>query len=694
MVPMEAIARAGCTSIFTTNHYKSEPSTDSADSGYASSGSESGAYNLYFPAPEHLSGPDSLSYHVTTRNLFAWIMEKPLVGFSLGQAMIDLLERLLVVRPATEDSLDDCVAYAERRGYLYMTNHSEYAIAMLAFSEHAEHEQLRNNAFVHCVGMNDALYLSPDSALVSKHTQASITKEALRMDVKVEKVIAALPSFFEEETSRSSLGLTPPQRAHLERFRSFLQSFYVSKYGYWPPPTFTKKALDDLRVEFESLYELLMNRENPTDLPSTSPGGLCVLQNVHAFNRKHELSPLASSLPLVPSNTDLNRRPSAKRGLRKLLSSKTTQQDWIVRAQEGLATAINKRPWHVKDPALVRHYLAFERDSVARLEPDLGVADARKVRWIQIYYSLQMLKSVTDTAPDVILSETPTYHTCCRIPPMVKAVSDRKSALLVHPALRSPTVSSTSAPSTPKGEYEPFPDFDIHPDCESEDYFAPKPMPVRKSSIMSLKSRSLKFGRRLSRGTPTTQHHATNFLSSSVPAPLALGGGPPTPSPFEFDIALQLSEQLTPTTSIPGPFELDASNEKLPNADNALTFAALLRHSSSAFALHHPTASPNTETCVANRRHSFHSIMSAASNALSKHSDTTVDSFDSAYSTPESSIPTPLQTSKGLDPHSDVSWLADIADEVEQIEIESIVQTKDELDGVVEWVDVPRHRVY
>ncbi|KAF2157074.1 hypothetical protein K461DRAFT_289425 [Myriangium duriaei CBS 260.36] len=606
MVSMEAIARAGCASLFETHHGRgdgcsprstvstgsstSPPASPASDSGYSSNGPDDETFNLYFPAPDHLTGDDSLSYHLTTRNLFAWIMEKPLVGFSLGQAMINLLERMLVVRSATEDSLDDCVAYAERMGYLYMTNEPDYALGMLAFAEHAGHEQIRNNAFVHCVGMNELLYLRADMTTISKHTAACITKEALRMDLKVEKVVKSLPSFFEQETDRSMLGLTVSQRVHLERFRSFLHTFYVSKYGYWPPPLFTRDVLNDIRFEFECLFELLVHREKTTE-STTLLGGLCVLQNINAFDQRHGYSPLDSKLVLLPPTAALDGRSLTAKGLRGFLRSKTSRRDLLVKAQSDLAAAVNKDIPRLKDCDLVKAYLQFEHDSLTEQEPDLLIGDARKVRWIQIYYALQMLQSITSPShPDVILTDTPHYHTCCSIPPMLRAPSVRQSALLLHPALRS---SLSSAPSTPISIPTAY---DIHPDCEADNYFAPCSFPRRKDSVSSLHPRPLRISSSPVLSRAATLLHRRNSLKRWHPTPLERIA--PSPSPEQMfalnaldahDLAAPMypssTSELEATLRL-GPFELDATDNALePVVRTAMDFAAGLRRVGSEVSL-------------------------------------------------------------------------------------------------------------
>ncbi|GAM83364.1 hypothetical protein ANO11243_013510 [Dothideomycetidae sp. 11243] len=543
-LPMDDIMRAGCGSLFSVNY-------------------------------------DDASYHLATRNLFAWIMEKPLVGPALGQALIDLLERMLLVRPAVEDSLNDCVAYAERMGYLYMANQPDYAVAMLAFAEHAEHEQIRVNAFVHCVGMNHLTLLSPDRPTLSKNTKASITKEAQRMDMKVDRVINALPTFLEEETSSSKLGLTMSQRDHLERFRSFLHSFYVTRYGYWPPPKFTRKLLDDMRFEFECLYELLVLRTRSPEQSTATLGGLCVIQNVGAFNQRHGYTPLDSSLPLLPSCARLDGKSISNKGIKTLLRSKSTRRELLLKSQAELVATVNRSIPKLMDCELVKMYLDFERDSVAQLEPDLVIADARKVRWILIYYTLQMLKSITEAAPEVILSETPTYWTCCNVPPMLRMPDARRSALLVHPVLRSPTASQSSSPVIP--EFDETPQTPIHPDCETDDYFASRGQRKRKDSntcvtpklTTPVLSRAASFlhARRQPSNRSLRNHSPSSTQRREFPwqTPFeritnnaSIRTQPSISTLYGGDHPIPLPPLTTTTATSFGPFELDANDTALP----------------------------------------------------------------------------------------------------------------------------------
>ncbi|KAF4554185.1 Hypothetical protein D9617_5g070620 [Elsinoe fawcettii] len=594
-VPYTAVAKSGCLAALRGRR-DSSGSESPSDSGYSSNGSLAEHQNLYVAPPEYLTREESLNYHITTRNVFAWMMDKPLVGYSLGQAMIDLLERLLTIRPATLDSVKDCLSYADRMGYTDMNNHPDYALAMLSFAEHFRLRDLWTNAFVHCSGMNDLLYQSSELESISKQTQASITKAYLKMDLSMMKVTRALSNFLEDELSPSSLGLTTSQRQHLDRFRSFVQSFYVGRLGYWPPPEINKDILTSMQQDFASLYALLEDKESFSNLPNATSGGLCVLQNVRAFDERHAYLAQSHPLPLTPQYGTLDGKAFNSRGLRAFLGSRASRRELYASARSGLDAATNKVTTDALSNPLVQAYLSFERESILHLEPDLAISDARKVRWIMIYYVLQMLTSVTATPPQFIPGGNGTvpYHTCC-IVPSIPWTSGRNSVLSVHPALRSQTPSERSLPSSPS--------HDLQPDCSRDDYFSPRPKShhghVRSDSGVSLTPQPLRISSpALSRAaslltrrsslhslTRTTQGHnkrGSSLLSSPVEADEA-EHFPPFYRPYplqESEIAQGIYElptgARTPTldleamiklSSFPapamGPFELDATEQVL-----------------------------------------------------------------------------------------------------------------------------------
>lgn len=119
--------------------------------------SPAAAYELYIPAPPHMTREEAFRYHLTTRNFFAWMFEKPLVGDRLGDALIALLDRMNDFRPDEEENQDDALAYLDSQDYTDFRNCPDHALAVLQFAEKFEYRELWTDAFVHCAGMNDDL---------------------------------------------------------------------------------------------------------------------------------------------------------------------------------------------------------------------------------------------------------------------------------------------------------------------------------------------------------------------------------------------------------------------------------------------------------------------------------------------------------------------------------------------------------
>src|SRR5262245_31720697 len=90
-----------------------------------------------------------------------------------------------------------------------------------------------------------------------------------------------LKNFLDDELSDAHLGIPAGTRAHLERFRTFLMSFYSTQQGYYPPQSFDSDMYRSMREDFESLYELLVDNGCTSDvMPSVAVGGICTIQLV------------------------------------------------------------------------------------------------------------------------------------------------------------------------------------------------------------------------------------------------------------------------------------------------------------------------------------------------------------------------------------------------------------------------------
>jgi hypothetical protein len=131
-------------------------------SGFSTPLSKSNTVELYIPAPEDATRQASFQWHVTTRNFFAFVFGRPLVGTHLGDALVELRERMDLFRSGQIDNQQDFLAYAEEQGYRDYVDCPDYALAMLFYSEHNKLRDVWIDAFVHCVGMNERLTMSQE----------------------------------------------------------------------------------------------------------------------------------------------------------------------------------------------------------------------------------------------------------------------------------------------------------------------------------------------------------------------------------------------------------------------------------------------------------------------------------------------------------------------------------------------------
>lgn len=91
-------------------------------------------YMLYIDAHSG-SKVDVLRYHVTTRNFFAFLTRKPLVGFTFYQAIVDLHERLKEYLSPGVDSAVALQSYLVLIGLVNVSNEPRAAAGLLAWSE-------------------------------------------------------------------------------------------------------------------------------------------------------------------------------------------------------------------------------------------------------------------------------------------------------------------------------------------------------------------------------------------------------------------------------------------------------------------------------------------------------------------------------------------------------------------------------
>ncbi|KIW91981.1 uncharacterized protein Z519_06963 [Cladophialophora bantiana CBS 173.52] len=384
---------------------------------------------LYIPAPHGASLEDIFNHHITTRNFFAWLYNRPLAGRTLGSALAALKRRIDVYRP--DDSSQNKVevlSYAENQRYLDFRECVDHALAALSLAETLQVEDLWVDAFAHCVGMSHrGLRSSIEYAVLSAKSKTLINRARLEMDIRLDRVNKSIVTFFENDVSGSFLGLPQPAREHLNKFRSFLKSFYLDRYGSWPPDDFEEEIVQQtiystMFSDFRNLYQHLVDPESTVDMVEndiTKTGGVCTLQNIQAFDKKHSYEPLAQPLPLLPEplESSWGQRPKLQRRMswNPLQKRKALKETRKAHDKRALIDASN-RDLLVMDCPLVRKFSEFEEMTVDDDLEGLSAIEGRKVRWILVYAVLQTFHSIAQPPKEVRNTSNLTYSLCCQPP--------------------------------------------------------------------------------------------------------------------------------------------------------------------------------------------------------------------------------------------------------------------------------------
>lgn len=276
-------------------------------------------YKLYFPAPMGSDKFGTLRYHLTTRNFFAILYNKSLVGMTLGQTLLDLVDRtdlyLSPPSPLTYDLVVDrgmseiespygsllsssralgpkvghahtqllIMDYLRGRDFDDVRNWPEGAAGLVVWAERAGAsgglgyglgggemgmggvESLWREGFVHCTGMLARLEGGGEWRDISPITKALVDRASLEIQVRVAQADSRLSGFNFNDMWPAMSSASPPAKVAFDKFQKFLVKHYQSRFGSWPPNTpdgrFSRMLYVQLQRDFSALYDYLVDRE-------------------------------------------------------------------------------------------------------------------------------------------------------------------------------------------------------------------------------------------------------------------------------------------------------------------------------------------------------------------------------------------------------------------------------------------------
>ena len=223
---------------------------------------------------------------------------------------------------------------------------------------------------------------------------------------------------------------------------------------------------------FQALYEYLADTDSTTDLRNshTLSGGICITQNIKAFNDRNGFKPLPHALPLLPELPTKRRTVTTQKGLRSfklgIVNAATTDREMD---RDAWLQATNSSSDDTLTCELVHVYQRFEEQELGE---ELSVTEASKVRWLLIYSTLQMLISITCAPKEVRDTESTPYALCVLITGGPNWLDDQteiqspSTPFALHFQEMSPTPQTSEVAEERSS---------IRPDCEAEsanEYFA------------------------------------------------------------------------------------------------------------------------------------------------------------------------------------------------------------------------------
>ncbi|KAM0232666.1 hypothetical protein ACHAP5_010673 [Fusarium lateritium] len=450
------------------HEFRDTPLTPPA-SGRTSIGDMGGqiSYEMYFPPPQNVKSIDQLRHQITTRNVFALLLNTSIVGLSLHEALADLHVRLDSYMPPNNDNVRQITRYIYNRELDDVRNSPSMALSLLLWAEEPDvrWEDGWRECFTHCVGMYELVQKYKDFKSLSPNTRQLLEMASHEMQNRVQAAEDRLAGFRYQDIWTFSPTIGPEMRT-IDRMKDMLLRHFEQEYGSWPPiPSaqadgrsgrsvnasgsgtwLSRTVVMRLQRDFGALYDCLVDRDmvwgvlelqHRSQLMMVSKSnhkvldvdadGLPLTDMLIEFDNKYRFPHLPHPYPLLPTWTSSTTtgRSFRKDGIQAKDDQMSVLERRIRLAYKESFNA-DELDFQFSENKLVEAFGRFEKtDDIGDMSP----ATARRSRWILIYGVLQSLASISVDDDRVQHSGDVDYHLSprlegVRIPPWKRGMSE------------------------------------------------------------------------------------------------------------------------------------------------------------------------------------------------------------------------------------------------------------------------------
>ena len=407
---------------------------------------------------------DDIETFLTARNLFAFLLGKPLVATTKRPSLFliflhtaEILHRyeFTNIDSSTlgEEALSRFLQYIEDFRMADVRASREKTLEAIILGERMKCWDLYNEGYVHAVGKYEDLanFKSPRMSQISDITRRRLERSNLFLSTRLRDVRNRLNDFDFPGLFAGIANSTTSSESKVIDFKAWKASFlsmrrhvmgiYKQRYGAWPPKAKSKKnnfeesglnrlLLKQVYKDLCDLYDVLADRSNFTtrqvEIPSNDDtnGGDVSRMALRRILEEYDRStppvqpPIPFDAPLIPNLS------STRRGF-DALEPKKQKKERAKRLSDG---EINTALMHsynrdlTKSTPFLQAFFAYERRSAHGRSIE-EIANLRMGQWLFMYAVIQALPLLVIDAPGIKYTEGVEYFLsefCKESPPWAR----------------------------------------------------------------------------------------------------------------------------------------------------------------------------------------------------------------------------------------------------------------------------------